>query len=253
MNKLVAAVKKIRLGQILATCIAGILLFVSTACSGSVQAKSPDSNVVTGRRQEVPAGKLAVPGQKNPRPEVPGGTATSPDRSVINRFQGGPTMNEFSDVDPRARNLEKAAERKANALIENAERNIIDQTSDVGENTKRILGKKGENAEDFGENLSRNVQNIQEKVQGTAEDLAKGTKRGTENIKENASDAFRGVDRNVNRAAEDVRDTARDLGKSAQRKAEDAADYAQSKANEAAQNTQRNLDRAGQAVRDAVD
>ncbi|AFY90233.1 MAG: hypothetical protein CLLPBCKN_005811 [Chroococcidiopsis cubana SAG 39.79] len=242
MNRIVTAVKKVHLGRILVTCMAGILLFVSTACSSAVQAKSPDAGVVTGRRQNVPAGKLAVPGQENPRPEVPGGTATSPDSGVVNKFEGGPTMNEFSDVDPRARDLEKAANKKANALIENAERNVIDQTSDVGENTKRILGKKGENAEDFGKNVNRNTESLQDKIKGTAEDLAKGAKRGTENIKDNTSDALRGADRNVSRAAEDAKDTARDLGKSAQRKAD-----------EAAQNTQRSLDRAGQAARDAVD
>jgi hypothetical protein len=223
MNRIVTAVKKVHLGRILVTCMAGILLFVSTACSSAVQAKSPDAGVVTGRRQNVPAGKLAVPGQENPRPEVPGGTATSPDSGVVN-------------------NLEKAANKKANALIENAERNVIDQTSDVGENTKRILGKKGENAEDFGKNVNRNTESLQDKIKGTAEDLAKGAKRGTENIKDNTSDALRGADRNVSRAAEDAKDTARDLGKSAQRKAD-----------EAAQNTQRSLDRAGQAARDAVD
>ena len=252
MNKLITAVKKIHLGRILVTCMAGILLFVSTACSSAVQAKSPDAGVVTGKRQDVPAGKLAVPGQKNPRPEVPGGTATSPDPGVVNRFEGGPTMNEFSDVDPRARDLEKAANRKANALIENAERNVIDQTSDVGENTKRILGKKGENAEDFGKNVSRNTENIQDKIKGTAEDLAKGTKRGTENIKENTSDALRGADRNVSRAAEDAKDTARDLGKSAKRNVEDAADYAQGKANEAARNTQKGFYRAGEDIKDTL-
>ncbi|NHC38131.1 hypothetical protein [Scytonema millei] len=226
MNRIVTAVKKVHLGRILVTCIAGVLLFVSTACSGAVQAKSPDAGVVTGRRQNVPAGKLAVPGQKNPRPEVPGGTATSPDRGVVNKFEGGPTMNEFSDVDPRARDLEKAANKKANALIENAERNVIDQTSDVGENTKRILGKKGENAEDFGKNVNRNTESLQDKIKGTAEDLAKGAKRGTENIKDNTSDALRGADRNVSRAAEDAKDTARDLGKSAQRKADEAGQAA---------------------------
>jgi ABC-type transporter Mla subunit MlaD len=252
MNKLITAMKKIHLRRILVTCMAGILLFVSTACSSAVQAKSPDG-VVTGRRQDVPAGKLAVPGQKNPRPEVPGGTATSPDRGVVNRFEGRPTMNEFSDVDPRARDLEKAANRKANALIENAERNVIDQTSDVGENTKRILGKKGENAEDFGKNLSRNAETVQDKLKATAEDLVRGTQRGTENIKENTSDALRGADRNVSRAAEDVKDTARDLGKSAQRKAEDTADYAQLKASEAARNTQKGLNRAGEDIKDALD
>ena len=168
MNKLIAAIKKIRLGQILTTFMVGILLFVSTACNNG-QAKNPDG-VITGRRQEVPAGELAVPGKKNPRVEIPGGTATSPDSDVVNKFQGGrSTMNEFSDVDPRAEGLEKAASQKAQALKEQAERNVIDQTSNVGENTKRILDKKGENVDEIGENLKRNAESAQEKAKGTAE------------------------------------------------------------------------------------
>jgi len=46
-----------------------------------------------------------MPGRENPRPEVPGGTATSPSGDVINRFDRG-TMNEFSDVDPRTKQEE---------------------------------------------------------------------------------------------------------------------------------------------------
>lgn len=253
MNRIIAAIKKIRLGQVVMTCLAGILLFVSTACSGAVQAKGPDG-VVTGKRQQVPAGELAVPGKKeNPRPEVPGGTATSPDSDVINRFQGGPTMNEFSDVDPRASDLAKSAASKAEALRENAERNVIDQTSNVGENTRRILDKKGENVEQAGTNLKRSFESATEKAQGTAEDLAKGTKRGTENIKDNTADATKGVTRNASQAAEDVKDNTRDLTKSAKQATNEASGFFKSKANQAADTTQRNLNQAADAVKDAVD
>jgi ElaB/YqjD/DUF883 family membrane-anchored ribosome-binding protein len=271
MNKLIAAIKKIRLGQILTTFMAGILLFVSTACNnGPAQAKNPDG-VVTGRRQEVPAGELAVPGKKNPRVEIPGGTATSPDPDVVNKFQGGPTMNEFSDVDPRAEGLEKAASQKAQALKEQAERNVIDETGNVGENTKRILDKKGENFDEIGENLKRNAKDAQEKAQGTAEDFAKGTRRGTENIKENTSDAVRGANRSASQAAEDVKDSAKDLTKgaskaadeakysakdlnnNASRAADNAPGYFQSKINQAAESAQQNLNKAGNAVKDVVD
>ena len=271
MDKLIAAIKKIRLGQILTTFMAGILLFVSTACNnGPAQAKNPDG-VVTGRRQEVPAGELAVPGKKNPRVEIPGGTATSPDSDVVNKFQGGPTMNEFSDVDPRAEGLEKAASQKAQALKEQAERNVIDQTSNVGENTKRILDKKGENVDEIGENLKRNAESAQEKAKGTAENFAKGTSRGTENIKENTSDALRGANRSASQAAADVKDSAKDLTKGASKAADEAkysakdltkdasraADNApgffQSKINQAAESAQRNLNKTGNAVKDVVD
>lgn len=270
MNKLIAAIKKVRIGRILTAFMAGILLLFSTACD-KVQAKDADPGVVTGRRQEVPAGEVAVPGKKNPRVEVPGGTKTSPDPGVTNTFQGGPTMNEFSDVDPRAEGLEKTAAKKAEALKQNAERNVIDQTSNLGENTKRILDKKGENAEDFGKNLKSNVESAQEKAKGTAEDFAIGTKRGTENIKENTSDAARGVNRSASGALEDVKDSTRDLTKGASKAADNAkysakdatkdadraagnaSSFFQSKINQAADSAQRNINKASDAVKDAVD
>ncbi len=256
MNKLIAAIKKIRLGQILTTFMAGILLFVSTACN-SVQAKTPEG-AVRGERQEVPAGGLAVPGKpKNPRPEVPGGTATSPDPAVINTFKGGPTMNEFSDVDPRAEGLQEAAGQKAQALKENAERNVIDQTGSLGENTKRILDKKGENVEEAGRNLQRSAERAVDKAQGTAEDLSKGTKRGTENIKDNTLDATKGVNRSASQAADAVKGSAKDLTKdlnnSAKGTLDDTSGYLQSKVNQAAESTQRGLNKAANSVRDAVD
>ena len=213
MNKLIAAIKKIRLGQFLTAFMVGILLFVSTACS-LVQAKDAEPGAVKGERQEVPSGGYAVPGKaKNPRVEVPGGTATSPDSSVRNTFQGGPTMNEFSDVDPRAEGLQEAAGKKAQALKENAERNVIDQTSTVGENTRRILDKKGENAQDFGKNVKQSAESAVDKAQGTAEDFSIGTKRGTENIKDNTFDATKGINRSASEATEAVKDSAKDLTK----------------------------------------
>jgi hypothetical protein len=79
-------------------------------------------------------------------------------------------MNEFSDVDPRTKQAGAAAD-KAAALKENAERNVIDQTSNVGENTRRILDKKGENAEDLGKNLRQSAENTKYKAQDTADNL----------------------------------------------------------------------------------
>ena len=203
MNKFIAVLKKIRFSQILMVFMAGVLLFVSTACGG------PGSNtgVQTGTRQEMPAGKQGVPDMVNPRPEVPGGTATSPDSNVINRFQRG-TMNEFSDLDPRTKQ-EGAAADKAEALRENAERNVIDQTGNVGENTKRILDKKGENVEDLGKNVNKSVENTKNKAQGATDDLVQGTKQATENAKDSAINATRGMGRSVNQAAEDAKQTVK--------------------------------------------
>lgn len=276
MSKIASWVKKIKLSQIVMTFLAGVLLLVSTACnSGSVQATTPGS----GTRQEVPSGSQVdgkiKPGE-NPRPEVP-------EEATTNRFEKG-TMNEFSDLDPRAKNVDNIS-NKAEALKQNAERNVIDQTGNVGENTKRILDKKGENAEEFNRNVQRNTESAKDKLQGTAEDLKRGTQKGTENIKDNAYDATKGV----NRAAEDVkqstknaagnikqgikdntpdtrelkRDTkqAIDNSKSAgkglvddtQTNVEKTGNFFQNKLNEAARGAKQNLDKAGNAAKDAID
>lgn len=275
MSKIFAWVKKIKLSQILMTFLAGALLVVSTACnSGSVQATTPNT------RPEVPSGvqpdKRAKLGEDNPRPEVP-------EEAITNRFEKG-TMNDFSDLDPRAKNVEQAA-NKAEALKQNAERNVIDQTGNLGENTKRILDKKGENAEDFGKNVRENTESAKEKIQGTVEDFARGTKQGTENIKDNTYDATKGV----NRAAEDVKESAKnaaenvkqgikdntpdtrelrrdtkqaiDNTKSAgkglvddtQTNVEKTGNFFQNKLNEAARGAKQNIDKAGNAAKDAID
>lgn len=264
MNRVIAAFKKVRLRQILMTFLAGVLLFVSTACN-SAGAKTG----VGGNRQEVPSGLQSETGvqAKNPRPEVP-------DAATTNRFQGG-TMNEFSDVDPRTKQAGAAAD-KAAALKENAERNVIDQTSDVGENTRRILDKKGENAEDLGKNLSRSAEDTKYKAQNTADNLGKAAKQGVENVKDSTvnatKDATSGLNRSANRAGENVKESTkqvgRDVANKAQRAAEGTPELVQNKANEAGKNTsnfiqdkvnqfvrgtERNVDKAADAVNNAVD
>lgn len=76
MNRLTAFLKKIRLVQILTVFLAGILVFVSTACN----------------RADVMAGKTA----DRIREEVPSTAATS-------EYKGG--QNQYSDVDPRNPNI----------------------------------------------------------------------------------------------------------------------------------------------------
>ncbi len=268
MSKIASWIKKIKLNQIVMTFLAGVLLIVSTACNGSVQATTPGADT----RPEVPSGTQpsgkVTPGN-NPRPEVPGEATT-------NRFEKG-TMNEFSDLDPRAKNVEQAA-NKAEALKQNAERNVIDQTGNLGENTKRILDKKGENAEDFGKNVQRNAESAKDKLQGTAEDLKRGTQKGTENIKDNTYDATKGVSRAAERTTEnakqairentpDTRELRRDtkqaidntksagkgLVDDTQTNVEKTGNFFQNKLNEAARGAKQNIDRTGNAAKDAID
>lgn len=269
MNRVIAAFKKVRLHQILMTFLAGFLLFVSTACNNAGDTGMGDT------RQEVPSGLQSESGvqAKNPRPEVP-------EAATTNRFQGG-TMNEFSDIDPRTKQAGAAAD-KAAVLKENAERNVIDQTSNVGENTRRILDKKGENAEDLGKNLQRSTENTKYKAQDTADNLGRSAKQSVENVKDsttrgvnraaedvkdNTRGAFGGLNRSANRAGENVKESARgtayDMDRSAsrvvdkvadkaQRAAENTPELVQNKANEAGKNTSNFIqDKVNQFVRGA--
>lgn len=233
MNKFIAATKRIRLGQVIMTFLAGILLFVTTACN-AVQAK--DSGAVTGSRQETPAGKLAVPGQKNPRPEVPGGTVTSPSSDVINRFQGE-TMNEFSDVDPRAEKLDAAARQRGQELKENSAQNLEKRADSVDKYVRNY--REGT---PFGER----VKNLGEDVGSSAEQLTDRTQRGVENIKGNAQDATRGVSKSASRAtdkaAENTKASGKNIVDSAQRAIENASEAVQRQASQAADTTKRALD-----------
>lgn len=195
MNKVTNWFKNLRLGKVITVFLSAMILFVTTACGG---------NGAMAKTAEVV------------RPEVPGGAVTS-------KHQGG--MNDFSDVDPRKDTSEAAA--KAKGLIDNAESNVIDQTGSVGENTKRILDKKGENARDFNKNIDRSTDKAQDKAQGTLEDFAKGTKKGTENIKENTGNAVEGakqaapdtVNNGLNAAKkglDKVSDTGKEIGQKVQ-------------------------------------
>lgn len=250
MNKIITWFKQIRLGQILTAFLAGVLLFVSTACSGDrVEAKSPTGNL----RQDVPSGlqdqNVNVRGQKNPRPEVPGGAATSPDgRNVINTFERG-GMNEFSDVDPRAGDLDAASRERAEQLKENAARNINEKGIDSFEQ----YGRNYRSGTPFGERVRNLGEDAKSSAQELTEGLTKGTQRGTENVKDNTLDSTKGASRAAEDVKENTKAATRDLTKSAQRTAEDTSDFVKDKANEAGRNTQRSLDRAGNAVQDAVD
>lgn len=242
MNRIAALLKRIRPSQILMAFMAGMFLLVSTACSSDkVQAQTPD-----GSRQQVPAGLEAVPGKRNPRPEVP-------ERAVTNTFEGS-SMNEFSDTDPRTQDT---ASDKAKALVENAKRNVIDQTGDLGENTKRTLDKKGENLEDFGKNVQRSAEDTKDTAQRKAEDFAEGTKQGAGNVKDNTLDAATGLKKGADRTAEDVKQNikantpdAEDLTRGTKQAARNAAENTRAAGRDAAEKTQRATQDTSEAVQD---
>lgn len=236
MNKIINWVKKVRLSKIILTFLTGALLVFNTACN-SAQATIPNS------RPNVPSGvqlDKGIKSDENPRPEVP-------KEATTNRFQKG-TMNDFSDLDPRAEKAESAIKDKAAALKENAERNVIDQTGNLAGNTKRILDKKGENAEDFGKNLRDNAEGAKDKIQGTAEDLVRGTKRGSENVKDNTFDVTKGVNRAAENAKETIKENTpdvRNLARDAKRNIDNTADNTRLSGKNLVNDTQNNVEKTG--------
>lgn len=165
---------KLSFKKVLSTALVGFFLFFGTACS-SVQAKAnaPTADQV---RDELPRGE------------------------TYSQYKGG--MNGYSDVDPRFD--ASAAKAKAKGLVDNAERNVIDQTDDLATNTKRILDKKGQNVDDLGDNLQESSEYAKNEAKRSARDFARGTEKGTDNIKNNASNATSDLSRGVSRAGDKI-------------------------------------------------
>ncbi|MGM3308727.1 hypothetical protein ACSQ6I_22585 [Anabaena sp. WFMT] len=190
MNRVINWLQNLRPFKVLTIFLAGALLLLTQACNRPTIAGQPPQ----------PAGQPPNVQRYDPTKDYP-----------ISRYQGG--MNNFSDVDPRARDAEKAARIRADELIENAQRNIENKGIDSKEQYVRNYRQ--------GTPLGERVKNLGEDVGGSAEELregvTKGTKRGFENVQENVGNAAKDLTKNVQRGTEDV-------GKNIQRRAEDTGE-----------------------------
>jgi archaellum component FlaG (FlaF/FlaG flagellin family) len=187
MKKLSSWLKNIRPLKILTVFLAGIFLFLTQACGApgiATQPPQPDA--------QSPYSKRYDPTKDYPLSSPAGG------------------MNNFSDVDPRGRLDEKAANDRADALAKNAQKNIdqkgIDSPEQYGQNYKQGT-PLGERVKNLGEDIGSSANEVREGV-------VKGTQRGIENLKGNTQNAAEDLNKNVQRGAEDV-------GKNVQRTAED--------------------------------
>jgi len=232
MKKIVTWLKSIRVDRILTVFLAGILLFVSTACgSTKVLAKTAD----------------------NVREEVPG-------RAITNTYKGG--MNDYEDVDPRRDTSESKA--KSKALIENAQRNINEKSVD----SREQYVENYRSGTPLGERVRRIGEDIGESAEELAEGASKGTQKGVQNIKENAQQApgyvkkagketanleFEEAQSKANNSMRDTRrafDNAATAGKNIGDKIQDAA---QSTADKVKGKVNRDIGRTQQALEDAID
>lgn len=173
MKRLTAFVKKIRAVQILTVFLAGILVLVSTACSGPDMAGKSD--VMTGKA-DARLGKTA----DQIREEVPSGAVTS-------EFQGG--MNDYSEVDPRNQKV-TTKEAKAQLLKEEAQHRIETKSSNnVGENVRRVADDAPEKLTQVGEKVKNDARTAQSK----ADNFGDKTKQGLSNLKENTREGLQGA------------------------------------------------------------
>lgn len=181
MNRIIASLKNIRLDRILTVFLAGILLFVSTACNGSVSAKTADKV----------------------REEVPGSAVTSP-------YEGG--MNDYSDVDPRANT--SATKAKAKGLVDNAQSNLEKRADDAEQYVENYRG-----GAPLPERVQRIGENVGEAAANVRDDIVKGTKENTQNIQKTASkssDAAQDASENVkSKVSKDVNRAQRAVDKAA--------------------------------------
>ncbi|MEG4805652.1 hypothetical protein QUB63_34220 [Microcoleus sp. ARI1-B5] len=182
MNRLTAFLKKIRAVQILTVFLAGLLVFVSTACS------RPD---VMAGKANVMVGKTA----DQIREEVPSGAVTS-------EYKGG--MNDYSDDDPRNQKV-TTAEAKAQLLKEQAQHRIdTKSSSNVGENVRRVADDAPNKLDQVGEKVNENARTAQRK----ADEFGDKTKQGFANLKENTREGLKGAKEIVKEATEGAKERA---------------------------------------------
>lgn len=191
MNRVIDWLKSLRPLKVLTVFLAGMFLVLAQACNRP--------------------GIAAQPPQPSSQP--PNAEQYDPTKSydVSAPYEGG--MNNFSDVDPRAKAAEKAAKARAEELRENAQRNVEEKGID---STEQYIRNYQEGTP-FGER----VRNLGEDVGGSAEEVregvTQGTRRGVENLQENTQNAVKGLTKSIQRGTEDTKTNV-------QRTAEDAAD-----------------------------
>ncbi len=187
MRKVIAVLKNLRPMKVLTAFVASVIMFLTQACN-SADATTPRQ--IVGEQSARPNSNVYVPKGEN----------------KLSPYEGG--MNNYSDVDPRINSANVKA--KSEFLKENAERNVTDKSSNIGEIGHRILGKTSENAKDFGDTAREGAQRAADKTQNTSSDFIKGTQRGIENIKENTSNAASEAGRNAQGKAEEAGNAVRD-------------------------------------------
>jgi hypothetical protein len=188
MKRVINWFQNIRPLKVLSVVLAGMFLILTQACNRpTIAGQPPQPGAESGYAQ--PGAESSYTQRQDPTKAY-----------NLNSPEGG--MNNFSDVDPRAKNFDKAARNRAEDLSRNSERNI----NEKGVESPQDYARNYRQGTPFGERVKNLGEDIGSSAQGTAEGVAKGTKRGIENIKENTSNAVQDLGKNARRAGEDAGD-----------------------------------------------
>lgn len=189
MNKLIQFVKSTQLKQIIVVFLAGVVLLISTACSGS---NTPTASYDANQRSETPARARNY--------NYDDATQTNKATKIQSQPEKG-GMNLYND-DPRIDN--PRVQSKTQELLQNANKS----------------GKRANSPDNPGEFLEEQAESVGQSIDRVRKNVSQGTEQGTRNLKSNLGQASR----DVRGAAEDASDTAKDAAKSTQQAVENTAD-----------------------------
>jgi hypothetical protein len=192
MNRIINWLKNLRPLKVLTVFFAGTFLFFAQACNNPGIAAQP--------RQ---------PSAQPPNAQKYDPSTKSYDLSAP--YEQG--INNFSDIDPRAKNSEKAAAVRAKALQENAQKNVAEK----GIDSREQYARNYQQGTPLGERVKRLGEDMGSSSEQTRRDVTEGTQRGLENIQENTQNAASDLTKNIQRASEEAK-------KNVQRTAEDASE-----------------------------
>jgi len=169
MNKTIAFVKRLRLTQVVVVFLAGIVLFVSTACSNQPKV---DASKVSSTDLNRPDTSSPYRLDKNQEKHLKESYSTKP-------RQGG--MNLHTDTDAR-RDL-SATEAEADKLVNRAERNLQRRATNPKEAVDNLRDTASANK------VSNNLDDATDRVGQSLKEMKQGAQRGARNLKENTENA----------------------------------------------------------------
>jgi hypothetical protein len=185
----------IQLKKILVVCLAGFVLFMSTACSSKNPSQAALDNV--NPRENVQ--KLVE------QPNYDYYDANQPKR-------GG--MNKYND-DPRLEN--PRLQKKVDKLVKGARANVEERNGDSAKYLGKEISKTGQVLENIEEDMAQKIEKFQKNI-------SQGTQQQMDTAKNNLEKASR----NIKQTADDTSDTLADkvgnTAKATRRNAEDTLD-----------------------------